>query len=347
MNKILTLFDETAAKKLLEKEVLPLYPEFKDIISLKIKPYKKLIWETTYHVVIAYRVLFSKKAGGEEKLEIVCSAHSNEPREVVFKVLSFLWSSGLADAEIVLPRPLFYSPEFNGSFYRAIAGKNLLNFIKENDRAKTERMIPQAARLLARLHSLALPLDLSIFSDDNRSLRHVVPGRDLIIREIKERFNGKFVDDIASFYEKFIVEEELFFNNQQQRWLIHGDAHPENIIAVGGHKIGVIDFTDFCPADYARDLGAFLQQLEYKIIRNLDDPLFASAMKHLFLKSYLAESSEKLSSSLQARIDLYYNWTAIRTATFWLLKHECEPDKAAAAIARVKNNLNTNRHAQD
>jgi len=347
MNKILTLFDEAAAKKLLKKEVLPLYPEFQDIISLKIKPYKKLIWETTYHVVIAYRVLFSKKTGGEQKLEIVCSAHSSEPREVVFKVLSFLWSSGLADTEIVLPRPLFYSPEFNGSFYRAIAGKNLLNFIKENDRGKVERMLPQAARLLARLHSLHLPQDLSIFSDNNRSLRHVVPGRDLIIREITERFKGAFVDDIASFYERFIVAEESFFSSQNKRWLIHGDAHPENIIAVGGHKIGVIDFTDFCPADYARDLGAFLQQLEYKIVRNLNDSTFALEMKRLFLKSYFEESVEKLDDSLQARIDLYYNWTAIRTATFWLLKHECEPDKAVAAIAMVKNNFNTNRHAQD
>jgi len=54
-----------------------------------------------------------------------------------------------------------------------------------------------------------------------------------------------------------------------------------------------------------------------------------------------------LDESLQRRLDLYYNWTAIRTATFWLLKHECEPEKAEIVITAVKNNLNANRHAQD
>jgi aminoglycoside phosphotransferase (APT) family kinase protein len=347
MNKILALFSEPVARDLLTKEVLPLYPDFKEIIRLHIKPYKKLIWETTYHVVIAYRVVFARQDGGEEKLEIVCSAHSSEPREVVHKVLNFLWRSGLADQEIILPRPLFYSREFNGTFYRAIEGKNLLNFIKDGERNKIEAMVAQAARLLARLHAVDLPADMDIFSEDNRFLRSVVPGRDMIVKEIKERFKGAYVDDIAAFYEDFIAQEETFFANTDKRWLIHGDAHPENIIAVGEHKIGIIDFTDFCPADFARDLGAFLQQLEYKIIRNLDDHTFALEMKHRFLDAYLQAAGLSLDQGLQARIDLYYRWTAIRTATFWLLKHNCEPEKAAAAIQEIKNNISNKRHAQD
>jgi aminoglycoside phosphotransferase (APT) family kinase protein len=185
----------------------------------------------------------------------VCSAHSNEPRAVVFKVLSFLWQSDFANKEVVLPRPLFYSREFNGTFYRAIEGRNLLNFIKDNDRERTKIMVTRAADLLARLHAVKLPDDISIFSDDNRLLRSVVPGRDVIVKEIGERFQGEYVDDIAAFYERFIIQEESFLANTKERWLIHGDAHPENIIAVGEHKIGMIDFTDFCPADFARDLA--------------------------------------------------------------------------------------------
>ena len=347
MNKSLVLFDQSTVRELLTREVLPLYPHFKKIADIRIRPYKKLIWETTYHLVIAYRVVFIREDGGEEHLEIVCSAHSSEPREVVFKVLNFLWASGLADEEIILPRPLFYSSEFNGTFYRAIAGRNLLDFIKENDRFKIETMVAQAARLLARLHALKLPVDTNIFVDDNRFLRTVVPGKTMIIQEIGERFAGAYVDDVAAFYERFIVQEETFFAATPERWLIHGDAHPENIIAVGSRKIGLIDFTDFCPADFARDLGAFLQQLEYKIVRNLNDQAFALAMKHLFLTTYLKISGRVLDDALQARIDLYYNWTAVRTCTFWLLKHDCEPEKAAAAIIKVKENLKVNHHAQD
>jgi hypothetical protein len=100
-------------------------------------------------------------------------------------------------------------------------------------------------------------------------------------------------------------------------------------------------------ADFARDFGAFMQQLEYKIKRNLQDDEFALAMKRLFLNTYLQAANISLDESLQRRLDLYYNWTATRTATFWLLKHECEPEKAEAMIALVKNYLNTNHHAQD
>ncbi|HQQ38230.1 MAG TPA: aminoglycoside phosphotransferase family protein [bacterium] len=348
MNKILSLFDKQTVRLLLEKEVLPLYPEFEKIVSFTIKPYKKLIWTTTYHVVVAYRLVLAKANGEEHKIEIVCSAHSHEARENVFKVLNFLWNSGLPGDGIALPRPLFFNSEFNGTFYRAIEGKNLLNFIKLNNREKVKSMVVQAAGLFARLHALSLPANAKkIFVEDNSLLRTVVPGRDLIVWEIGQRFQEKYVHDIADFYDRFIKQEEEFFASTTKRWLIHGDAHPENVIAVGADKIGLIDFTDFCLADFARDFGAFMQQLEYKIKRNLQDDEFALAMKRLFLNAYLQAANISLDESLQRRLDLYYNWTATRTATFWLLKHECEPEKAEAMIALVKNYLNTNHHAQD
>lgn len=347
MNKILDLFDEEKAYKLLEQKALPLYPNFVKILSLEIKPYKKFIWETTYHVVIAYRLVFLHKNGKKVKLEIVCSAHSNEPREVVFKVLKYLEKSDLSNSETVLPRPLFFSSKYNGTFYRGIEGKHLLQVIKEYKKVKIKKMIKQAACLFARLHKLKLPKDLSIFSDDNRLLLTVVPGRDVIVREVGDRFGGAYAKNISELYSYFISEEKKFFNNTDKRWLIHGDAHPENIISAGKDKIGLIDFTDFCPADFARDLGTFMQQLEYKIMRYFKDQSLASSMKQLFLNSYLKYSDLELDESLQARIDLYYNWTAIRTAVFWLLKHDCEPNKAIDNINKVKNNLINKYHAQN
>lgn len=347
MNKILSLFDEAFALDFLSKKVLPLYPPFEKIVKLKIYAYKKLIWITTYHVVISYRVTFLNKAGKEKEMEIVCSAHSNEIRESVFKVLKYLWKTGLFKGDLVIPRPLFYSDEFNGVFYRAVSGHNLLYFIKNKQEKKVEIMVERAALLFARLHNLSLPADLSIFVDSNRLLRNVVPGRDMIITEIGDRFQGRYVDDIALFYERFITQEEKFLNNSDKRWLIHGDAHPENIISVGRKKIGLIDFTDFCPGDFARDLGTFMQQLEYKITRHELVFDFAIKMKNLFLDTYLEKTGLKLDKKLQARLDLYYNWTAVRTAAFWLLKHDCEPEKAEKSLALVTVNLKSGKHAQD
>ena len=347
MNKILDLFDEQIVRSLLEKEVLPLYPSFTKILSLRIKAYKKLIWISTYHVVIAYYVNFLHVNGQKVKLEIVCSAHSDEPREVVFKVLKYLEQSPLSSDSVALPRPLFFSAKYNGAFYQAVEGKHLLHIIEEGKKLKTKKMVMQTAHLFATLHNLKLPDDLSIFSDNNRLLRTVVPGRDVIVKKIGERFGNAYMSSVSELYTGFIAQEEQFLSNTNKRWLIHGDAHPENIIAAGRDKIGLIDFTDFCPADFARDLGTFMQQLEDKIIYRFNDQELASAMKKLFLNSYLEAVDINLDKSLQKRIDLYYNWTAIRTATFWLLKHDPEPHSAAINIDKVKNNLINNYHAQD
>jgi hypothetical protein len=347
MNKILSLFDEKFALDFLSKKILPLYPTFEKILGIKIYAYKKLVWTTTYHVVISYRVNFLTKTGKEREMEIVCSAHSSENRESVFSVLSFLHKTSFFRGDLVIPRPLFFSPEFNGTFYRAVSGHNLLYFIKNKKLDKVRVMVERAAHLFAGLHALQLPQDLSIFNDGNRLLRSVVPGRDTIVSEITDRFDGRYVDEVASFYQRFIAQEEEFFSKNNQRWLIHGDAHPENIISVGYKKIGLIDFTDFCPGDFARDLGTFMQQLEYKLIRHLGEGDFVLNMKNLFLDTYLKKAKIDLSDNLQERIDLYYNWTGLRTAAFWLLKHDSEPDKADKALKLLGLNLNSNHHAQD
>lgn len=346
MNKILSLFDEKFVLTFFNQNVLPLYPTFKKILNIKIHSYKKLIWTTTYHVVISYRIVFLTKSDKEKEIEIVCSAHSNEPRESVFKVLKFLWKSKFFKKDLVIPRPLFFSSEFNATFYRAVSGHNLLYFIKNKKTDKVKMMVEKAALLFSGLHSLSLPSDLSIFNESNKLLRDVVPGRDTIVSEIKSRFNGLYAQEVDSFYERFISQEEKFLDSTQKRWLIHGDAHPENIIAVGRKKIGLIDFTDFCPGDFARDLGTFMQQLEYKLRRHFKDEEFVLSMKNLFLETYLKESNLSLDSQLQKRIDLYYDWTIVRTAAFWLLKHECEPDKAREALKVVQFNLSNNHKAQ-
>jgi len=347
MNKILSLFDENFALDFLSRKILPLYPAFEKILNIKIYSYKKLIWTTTYHVVISYRVNFLTKAGKEKEMEIVCSAHSSEDRESVFNVLRFLQKTRFFKGDLVIPRPLFYSSEFNGTFYRAVSGHNLLYFIKNKKTDKVKRMVEKAGRLFAGLHAIKLPHDLSIFNDSNRLLRNVVPGRDTIVSEITDRFHGRYVNEISSFYQQFIIQEENFFSQNDKRWLIHGDAHPENIVSVGYKKIGLIDFTDFCPGDFARDLGTFMQQLEYKLIRHWGQGELVSGMKKLFLDTYLKESNINLDDDLQKRIDLYYNWTGVRTAAFWLLKHDSEPDKAEQALKTVNLDLNNYHHAQD
>ena len=334
MNKILKLFDEEFVAELFRREVLPLYPHYKDIVKLRVKPYKKMVWTTTYHVVVAYDVFFLKGDGSMSKRHIVCSAHSEEPRENVFKAMKFLWKSGFRGDGIDMPRPLFYSAEFNGTFYRGLSGENILRYIKDKNFEKAEKKIILSAKLLSRLHSVSTENWIKLNPDSVR-IKTVIPGIETIKREMSERYKGIYDTEIARIYDYFMAEEDKLFLSKENFCLIHGDAHLENMIDIGEDKLGVIDLADICRADFARDLGTFIQQLEYKVLTKTGNIEMSEHLKKVFLDNYLAIRKIELSDDLKKRIQLYYDWTMIRTATYLLLKHDSEPGRGAELLKRA------------
>lgn len=338
MNKILALFDENFIIDYLKRKLLPLYPAFIDIKRVKIEPYKKMIWETTYHVVVRFKVYFLTAEGLEKKMSVVCSAHSDEPRANVYAALEYLWEKEFNTGGIDLPRPLFYSRHFNGTFYRALQGENLLYYIKNKDVASVEKIVVAAAKLFAKFHSLPSGPEAN-FNPANARIKTVIPGVETIFTEMTARYGDKYTPTLKKIYGYFISQEEKFFSSGAPLKLIHGDAHPENIIKTGDDRIGIIDFTDLCLGDYARDLGTFLQQAEYKIMTKIGDLALAERMKKLFLDTYLSVVGLDLDSNLQERINTYYNWTAIRTSTYWFLKFGHNEEKGNYLLNMVKNNL--------
>ncbi len=339
MNKILKLLDEEFALNYLREKALPLYSAFKEIKKVEIKPYKKMVWETTYHVVIGFDVYFVNHENKIKKISLVCSAHSDEPRENVYIALQYLWRKKFNGHGIDLPRPLFFSEEFNGTFYRAINGENLLYYIKNKDFKTVEKIVIETAELFARLHSLEAGTEAN-FNPINSRIRTVIPGVDMIFKEMTARYGDKYCPYLKTVYDYFITQENKFFDSGAPLKLIHGDAHPENIIKTSENRIGLIDFTDLCLSDFARDLGAFMQQIEYKITTKAGNAEFAEKMKNLFLHTYLVAAGIEMDKNLQARIDLYYNFTAIRTSTYLFLKFGHSEERAEELLTRVKNNLN-------
>ena len=59
---------------------------------------------------------------------------------------------------------------------------------------------------------------------------------------------------------------------------------------------------------------------------------------HLFLKVYLEIAEIKLNESLKERINNYYSWTAIRTATLYLLSSEPQIEEAEALLLEIQKN---------
>jgi len=338
MNKINKLLNEEYVIKFFKEKILEKYSSFSKIKKVKIIKHKKYIWEETYHVVFEFRTYFLTKEGKVKIIPIFCSAHSGEPRKNTYYALQYLWNSGFSKGFLTTPHPLFYSNYFKGMFYRGVDGKNLYHYIKNNDFEEIERMIPKAASWLVKLHKTSIN-EASNFNKENSRIKTVFPGIKHILREIEENF-PEYYDFYKKAYKKFIDSEKEFLKISKNITLIHGDAHPENFIKMGRKKIAMIDFTDISLSDFARDLGCFLQQFEFMAMRKIGDSKYVEKIKNIFLEKYLEDAKIKMDDSLEKRINIYYNWTAIRTATYFLLKYDAEPERGKSLIESVKENLN-------
>lgn len=326
MNNILNLFNEQFVKNLFKKKVLPKYHDFLSIKRIKIKAHKKYIWEHTYHVVLEFTTYFLTKHNRIKILPIFCSAHSSEPRKDVYRVLKFLWNNGFSKGFLTIPHPLFYSDDFKATFYRGVVGHNFYYYIRNKNYTVIEQIIIKTAVWFAKLHKLPTH-NVYNFNKQNSRIKTVFPGVEHILSRIQDDY-PEYLKDYQKIYNLIIQQEEKNLNSISKRWFVHGDAHPENIIKMGSQKIAVIDFTDFCLSDFARDIGCFLQQFEYMSMRKIGDQNYINKIKQLFLKTYLNSAKIRLDQNLQDRINNYYNWTAMRTITFHLLKHNAEPDRA-------------------
>ncbi|MDD4901401.1 MAG: phosphotransferase [Patescibacteria group bacterium] len=337
MNKILNIFDKNYVKDLFNREILPLYPCFEKIECIKIAPVKKNVWHSTYHVVVEFATTFLSRGGGLVELPIYFTAHSNEPRKNSFAALSFLWQAHFSQGDLVVPRPLFFSDDFNGFFYRGVQGQTLYYYIKNKDYKTIENVVIKSAAWFAKLHGVPAT-KADNFNPENSRIETVIPGIANVLQKINQAY-PRYFDACKKIYEIIDREEKKYFAGRGKQSLIHGDAHPQNVIKIGENKISVIDFTDICLADFARDLGTFLQQLEFMASKKIDDAAYLEKIKNIFLENYLLHSKIKLSDYDRERINNYYNWTALRTATFFMLKDKPEPWRSHDLIINVCENL--------
>jgi len=336
-NIILNLLDEKFVLKFFKKRVLPLYPTFSGIKKVIIVPHKEMVWEHSYHVVLEFKTIFIYQKNKTKTISIFATAHSSEPRKNVYSALKFLWNNNFSKGFLTIPHPLFYSNFYKATFYRGVNGNNLYYYIRNKNFNEIEKIIPKTAAWFAKLHKIPT-LKAKNFNKKNSRIKTVFPGVDHILEKINEKYPEHY-EVSKKIYAELVKNEEKFLSTTSKRWLVHGDAHPENIIKMGAKKIAVIDFTDLCLSDFARDLGAFTQQLDYMFWKKIGDPAYAEKIKDLFLKNYLANAKIRMNEYLEKRIANYYNWTAMRTATFLFLRHEPHPEHAKILLEQICINL--------
>lgn len=236
-----------------------------------------------------------------------------------------------------MPHPLFFSDYFNGYFYRGVPGRTLYYYLGKKNYPVIEDVVAKAGAWFAKLHGMPTA-GAENFNPENSRIETVFPGSSHVLEKINRIYNN-FYEPCREIYKIINQKEKEFFINDKHRYLIHGDAHAKNVIKMSEDKIAIIDFTDICLADYARDLGSFLQQLDFMGSEKINDPAYVEKIKKIFFDNYLLHSKIKIDGYARERINNYYNWTALRTATFFLLKDRPEPERSRQPLAEVCKNL--------
>ena len=337
MNKILNLCRKNYVLNYFNQKILPLYPDFKEIKKINIFTVKKNVWKTTYHVVIKFSTTFLTYDNQLVDLPIYCTAHSSEPRKNSYEALGFLWGKNFSQGDLVVPHPLFFSDDFNGYFYRGVRGQTLYYYISRNNYKIIEDVVAKAAAWFSKLHSLSTA-GVKNFNPENSRIETVVPGLTKILNKI-ELAHPRYFNVVKEIYEIIIQNEKKYFSNDHKKYLIHGDAHPRNVVRMSENKIAVIDFTDMCLGDFTRDLGSFLQQLDFMASKIISDRIYLEKIKRIFLDNYLLNPRLTFDGCAQQRINNYYNWTALRTATFFMLKDKPEPERTHGLLIKICENL--------
>ena len=310
------LLDETFIQGYLSAKLKNQFP--KAIFSqTKITPIKKEIGGR-YYLVIRYNIKNLDRP-------IFCSASSSSDRKNAFNALKFICS------KLPTTTPLFYSKQFRAMFYLGVPGKNLQEYIKEHPK-KIKDIIILTAELIAKFHQIKINPEKHNFNHNNSDIETVTPGIKYSIGRLSEKAPEN-ISQIKKLFE--IINTFDKQNSSNKKYLIHGDFHPENIIIHNENplEITIIDYTDICVSDFARDLGNFLHQLKYMTSRF--NPTLAKNLPEFeksFLNAYFKKVGIKPTPEIKKRIAFYSAWTALRNTIFFLIKKFKETEEAKKSI---------------
>ncbi|MDP3995049.1 MAG: phosphotransferase, partial [bacterium] len=290
-------------------------------------PLKRNIGKNFYHVVIRY------DAPGLGDMPVFCSAHSDENRKNAYNALSFITQHGFKKHNVFVPEPLFFDDELKAFFYRGVDGENLLSYIKKTD-VSLAPYLDQTAKWIAQLHSIGAGEGQN-FNPINSRINTIYPGPEKFLPKIKEKF-PKYYGQVKTQFDELAAWEEESLASLPKLHLIHGDLHPENVIInKTDNKVSLIDFTDICTSDWARDVGSFLQQLAFMSggHRNQEE---IDALKNKFTACYFAHRDMAQDANADERIQKYETWTALRSAIYFLTKSPAEAKEAETALAMAQ-----------
>ena len=209
--------------------------------------------------------------GTESTVHLVGKMQSGKPALRRFDRHQALWFA--SQGRVSIPRPIGVVEDAGIALQEHVSGERLGALVNRTDFAVLAR---EAARMLARLHQLRLPVTKERRSTDD--VRHLKRWAELL-RALRP--------DLASRITAHeIALTRILLRNTSSRGLIHADFHHTNVL-VDGTRLTFIDLDEMAMGDPMVDVGRFMASLRIPAFRVFGRASALEYASEAFLEEYL------------------------------------------------------------
>ncbi|HSF33947.1 MAG TPA: aminoglycoside phosphotransferase family protein, partial [Candidatus Tectomicrobia bacterium] len=210
-----------------------------------------------------------------EVRRLVGKIHAHKPPAKLFAAAWALWRA--ANGRVRLAPPVGYIASLKLTLQEQVRGQRLPDLAQQGSFIKPVR---QAARALATLHGLSLPL-----------LSERTPEREAQVVQRWGSVLTTICPALARHVERLGHRLAAELEAQvQMRGPVHGDFHPANVLWDGNH-VTLIDLDEMAYGDPLVDVGRFLASLRVSALRISTDPSALTDVGEAFLEQYLTRTA--------------------------------------------------------
>lgn len=300
-------FVEALMKSIAQKH----FPDFASIEKVHHVRHKRRVGKHNSTFIYSYYISGSKKDGSAIEKHLIYSSHSDASRLAAFNNMNLLNASGFNDDRTYMAVvPLEYVPDVHALIYEATDGKTLYQHMSQHTARELDPLLHLVAAWIRKFHTFKLKPDvLSQIPLASSSIANW--NADELQAEV-EKASTSQGEKLRYFNETYFSLEKKLHDHLEPR-LIYGDLHPENVITetLAPKSLTLIDFTDVSRGDPMRDIGTFIQQLQF-----MGAQFYAQAdtehLKQFFIEQYFGKPLAEIDQELLDRINLYQAWSSLR-----------------------------------
>lgn len=316
--KIEILLEEKEIRKILQKQIKPIFGTKGKILETKVKPVKIYRDRRSFNLAAFYNIKISGSGGKTRRKTVFAAADSRGGKEKDYltgrRISDYL--SENPGRILEMPRPYVFLKSC-GLFLREHAEGTILAEAIRKNKGLTPRLARMIIEALREFQNIQIPPaklkeaeKLPNFRDIEKNVKILRARRHPRISTVQKEFQ-KIKAGLA---------KNAGFENRQPKVLSHGDLNPFNIVLTPRGKIVFLDAGNAGRRHWLMDVAGFYSHLgtlkDLKIKKSS-----RTRSRRLFLNAYIKANGRKSltekEKALFALYERYFNLLALTHVLVW------------------------------